>query len=89
MGISDASAAIFGEKFGKHAIKIFGHKKSFEGSLAFLISSMVVMLFFIHKLDYNILLIPIILTLIELFFIFGLDNLVLPLAGAYLIQFLV
>jgi len=88
MGISDALASLFGERFGKHIIKVFGHKKSIEGSLAFFISSVIIVLFFTQRLGYQIVLIPLILTLIEFFSVLGLDNLILPIAGAFLFQLL-
>jgi dolichol kinase len=86
MGISDALASIVGGKYGKHGFKIFGHKKSLEGSGAFLISSLIIVFFFTGKLGGNIIFIPVILTLVESFLILGLDNLILPMVGAYLIQ---
>lgn len=86
MGISDALASIVGGKYGKHGFKIFGHKKSLEGAGAFLISSLIIVFFFTGKLGGNIIFIPVILTLVESFLILGLDNLILPMVGAYLIQ---
>ena len=89
MGISDAIASLIGERFGKHIIRIFGQKKTIEGSVAFLISSIIIAFFFVDGLDYRVLVISFILTVVELLLIAGLDNLILPIAGAYLIHFLV
>ncbi|MDD2731685.1 MAG: hypothetical protein PHI53_00625 [Candidatus Pacebacteria bacterium] len=88
MGISDALASIFGEKFGKHIIKLFGHKKSIEGSAVFFISSTIIALFFTSGFNYCIFSVAIILTFTELVSVIGLDNLILPVLGAYMIQFI-
>jgi dolichol kinase len=86
MGISDAFASIIGEKFGRHIVKIFGHKKSFEGSFVFLVASIIIGMFFLG-FDYWIIFLSIILTIIELFLVLGLDNLILPTAAALLFIF--
>lgn len=88
MGISDALASLVGEKFGKHVIKVFGYKKSIEGCTIFFISTLLIVYFFTHGLYFSSLVVVIILTGIELLLVLGLDNLILPIAGAYLIQFL-
>lgn len=88
MGISDALAGLAGEKFGRHHIKFLSNKKSFEGSLVFFLSSLILTFLFIPVLDYNLFLIPLLLTFIEFCLVYGLDNLVLPILGAYLIQIL-
>jgi phytol kinase len=49
MSYGDGMAALMGEKFGKHKFKIFGDKKSFEGSISMflvLIVTLWVVLFF-------------------------------------------
>jgi len=88
MGISDALASLIGERFGKHIIRIFGQKKTIEGSVAFFISSIIIACFFVPGLEYRVLIISFILTIVELLSIAGLDNLILPIVGAYLIQLL-
>lgn len=88
MGISDALASLVGERFGKRVIKIYGHTKSIEGSTVFFISSIFIFYFFTHRTDYMALLVPIVLTVTESLLIVGLDNFILPIAGAYLIQFI-
>jgi len=89
MGISDAIGGLVGEKFGKHPLSIFGNKKTMEGSLAFFVVSLVLTAIFAPLISYKLILVPAILTLVELCFVYGLDNLVLPIVGAYLIQMLV
>jgi len=89
MGISDAIGGLVGEKFGKHPLSIFGNKKTVEGSLAFFVVSLVLTAIFVPLISYKLIFVTVILTLVELCFVYGLDNLVLPIVGAYLIQMLV
>ncbi|MEP7205107.1 MAG: hypothetical protein ABI716_02855 [Candidatus Saccharibacteria bacterium] len=89
MGISDALAGLIGEKFGRHFIKLYGGKKSIEGSLAFFVSSLLLTIVFASGFDSRTIVIALILTSTELLLVFGLDNLVLPTIGAALIHFLV
>jgi len=88
MGISDALAALIGEKFGKYTFTVFGGKKSAEGSFAFFLSCLVLLYFFVPNLSQQSALIAVVLTVAEVLLTFGLDNLVIPVLGAYLIQFL-
>ena len=88
MGISDALAGIAGEKFGKHYIQFWGNKKSLEGSSVFFVSSLILTFLFFPMWGYQLVFIPLILTFAEFGFIYGLDNLILPVLGAYLVQFL-
>lgn len=51
--ISDTASALFGRKFGKHKFKkIAGGKKSWEGSIAFVLSAIIVILF-TPKIEYT------------------------------------
>jgi dolichol kinase len=51
--LSDTASALFGRKFGKHKFqKIAGGKKSWEGSIAFVVSAFAVILF-IPKVRYS------------------------------------
>jgi phytol kinase len=84
MGISDALAGMVGEKFGKHHIQFFDNKKSLEGSLVFFESSLVLTFLFFPTLGYQLVLIPLVLTFAEFSFVYGLDNLILPILGAFL-----
>ena len=84
MGISDALAGVIGERFGKHYIQYFGNKKSLEGSLVFFDSSLVLTFLFYPMLGYQLILIPLVLTVAEFSFAHGSDNLILPILGAFL-----
>ncbi len=89
MGISDGFAGLIGEEFGKHYFKIFNSRKSIEGTCIFFATSLILTFLFISGFDYRILIIPLILTIIEFFLEYGLDNLILPILSAYLIHFLI
>ena len=87
MSISDSMAAIFGRKFG--TIKV--NKKTFEGSIAFFLSSLIIISFF-KEIVLPFAFIAIFLTtLIELFLDNINDNLTIPIAfgGIYSILILI
>jgi phytol kinase len=86
MGIADALAGFVGEKFGRHTILFFGHKKSIEGSATFFLTSMAISFLYFPVFNLRLFLVPALLTLVELCLVYGLDNLVLPVAGAYAFQ---
>ncbi len=88
MGISDGLAGLIGEGLGKHYFKLFNKRKSIEGVCIFLLTSLLLTFIFSPHFDYRILIIAIILTVVEFFLEFGLDNIALPILGAYLMQFL-
>ena len=88
MGISDALAGLIGEKFGKHHIQFLNNKKSLEGSLVFFVTSLILTFFFFPIFGYQLILIPLVLTFVEFVFVFGLDNLILPMVAAFLAQLL-
>ncbi len=92
LALSDGLAALVGEKWGRHKIRILGNTKSFEGSAMFFISTYILTCFFFPPAYPLLFLVPLIpallLTLLELVLVFGLDNLFLPLAAAYLLKFL-
>lgn len=89
MGISDGLAGLIGEGFGKHYFKLFNSRKSIEGTCIFFLTSLILTFLFTSWFDYRILIIPLILTIVEFFLEYGLDNLALPIVGAYLIHFLI
>lgn len=87
MGLSDAFAGFVGEKYGKHQINIFNNRKSLEGSLVFLLATMLITFIFVPNLGLHLILIPLILTFVELILGFGMDNLVIPILAAFLLHF--
>jgi len=82
----DASAELIGNVFPIKKIRIMGYYKSWGGSLAFFIIA--ILLGIITHLSSMhiayIILIALILTVIELLLTYGLDNLIVPIAAAYL-----
>lgn len=89
MGYGDGFAAIIGGKYGKHSFKIADSTKSLEGSAAMFVFSFLVSLIimFVHA-DQNFLVNSFIIAAVamftELFSVFGLDNLTVPLITSYL-----
>ena len=84
MSFSDSAAAIIGKKYGK--TKIFN--KTLEGSLAFLFTSFVIVIFFIPDIDFTFSIIAIIAsTIVELMPKSNLDdNLLIPIVSAFIIS---
>ena len=84
MSFSDSAAAIIGKKYGK--TKIFN--KTLEGSLAFLLTSFVIVIFFIPDIDFTFSIIAIIAsTIVELMPKSNLDdNLLIPIVSAFIIS---
>lgn len=97
LGLADSLAAIIGTKHGKHSFVYLGHKKSLEGSAAFLITAFVItyLLLFIvpsgleHVPAIAVLAFPIVITAVEALAPFGTDNLFIPVitAGIFTITF--
>ncbi|MBC8479434.1 MAG: hypothetical protein H8D46_03125 [FCB group bacterium] len=85
MSIGDSFAAIFGEKYGKTKIG----RKSLEGTLAFIISCILIVVFVPGLNLYIGIFVAVLAALIELIPIrpFN-DNLVIPIVSAFLIQIL-
>lgn len=93
MGLVDAAASLVGKRFGRHKFKVFGALKSLEGSLAALLTAIVIALAVIVVVD------PLLpeaglvlfvfasglsLTIAELLGARGADNLLIPLVAAIL-----
>lgn len=87
MGLSDAFAGIVGEKYGKHKINIFGNRKSLEGSIVFFLTTILLTFIFIPSLGPHLILIPAILTVVELTLGYGIDNLAIPILATLLLYF--
>ena len=89
MGFADAMAAIIGVHYGKHKFAFTRDKKSVEGSSAFLITTFLILLlfnFFSIKVRLSgFLILPIVLSFLELILSFGLDNLILPIVASFLL----
>jgi len=70
MSYGDGMAALIGEKYGKHKYRIFGDKKSFEGSIAmFLVifTTLWIVLAYYHVIIGNLLIIPIVALIATIF----------------------
>jgi len=92
LGLSDTTADIIGNKFGRHKIPLV-RDKSFEGSIAFFITTFAIFLGMFtllgHANIYQALGIALALTIIESLLSWGLDNLFLPAVAAGLIILIV
>ncbi len=87
----DGLAAVVGQRFGRHPYKIFGNQKSWEGSLAMAMASLVVSLVvlglttgFTPAVVGTAVVVAIAATLLETLSFYGLDNLTVPLGSAVL-----
>lgn len=70
MSYGDGMAALIGEKYGKHKYRIFGDKKSFEGSIAMflvIIATLWIVLVYYHVTIDNLLIIPIVALIATIF----------------------
>lgn len=92
----DGMAAVIGQLFGKHPYQLLGSQKSWEGSLAMLLMSfLVTSSVLLVSVDNNglvwvtALLVAIIATTLETISKFGIDNITVPLASAFLAYFIV
>lgn len=89
LAIADSMAAIVGTKWGnKSSYKIFNHKKSVTGSLAFIATSFAILLsttFFVEPMNlpsavWLLGIMPLVLVVLENISFYGADNLTVPLA---------
>lgn len=87
MGVSDAFAGFVGEKYGKHQLIIFNNKKTIEGSIVFLLTTLVLTFIFVPSFGYHLIILPFVLTFIELILGYGMDNLVIPVIGSFLFSY--
>ncbi|HSX43851.1 MAG TPA: hypothetical protein VLE69_00935 [Candidatus Saccharimonadales bacterium] len=86
LAFADAAAALIGKKYGKHKFKVFGNQKSLEGSLAFVVVSVVIMTWVVifapagfESMWPIIILLPLLTAATEAVAPYGLDNLLIPL----------
>lgn len=91
LGVADGLAALVGTHYGKDTVyKIFGHKKTLAGTMAFYSTSLVILTVTMVSWGglpwYNLLWIPPIITLIENFAIKGTDDLFVPLSLAVILS---
>jgi len=84
MGFSDALAGFAGERWGRRATSIFNNPKTLTGAIVFYISSLIITLILAPSLSLLVFGIPLILTMIEFIFVYGLDNLILPVLSGLL-----
>jgi phytol kinase len=89
MGISDALAGFVGERWGRNTHMIFKNTKTLLGTIVFYLTSLVITFVFVPELLPVIFVVPLVLTAVEFFLVYGLDNLVLPVvAGLLFLNFL-
>lgn len=93
LGIADAAAALIGKRYGKnHQFSVFGQVKSIQGSFAFYVASLILTVIVILATQSNsntltlLLLVPLLATLAEAASPFGLDNFVIPILVAVLLN---
>ncbi len=84
MGISDALAGFVGERWGRKAVSIFNNPKTLLGALVFYVSSLVITFILVPQFLPVVFILPLILTIVEFFLVFGLDNLILPIVAGLL-----
>lgn len=84
MGISDALAGFVGERWGRKAVSIFNNQKTLLGALVFYVSSLVITFILVPQFLPVVFILPLILTIVEFFLVFGLDNLILPIVAGLL-----
>ena len=89
MAWGDGMAAIIGQRFGKHTYRVFDITKSWEGSLAMAITTLIVtslILGMVEGLNWQMglisLLISLLATALEAFSKLGIDNFTVPVASA-------
>lgn len=84
MGISDALSGFVGERWGRKAVSIFNNPKTLLGALVFYVSSLVITFILVPQFLPVVFILPLILTIVEFFLVFGLDNLILPIVAGLL-----
>lgn len=89
MGISDALAGFVGERWGQKTLMVLNNPKTLTGALVFYMTSLVITFVFAPQLLPIVFILPLVLTAVEFFLVYGLDNLILPVvAGLFFLNFL-
>lgn len=86
MGLSDGLAGIIGKRWGRHELKLFGIRKTWEGTLTFFVSAAVIVSLLTPLAIIPLAALCLTLTAVEFFSTRGLDNLTLPIAAGYLLS---
>jgi phytol kinase len=96
MSVSDAAAGGVGERWGKHSYRAVGARKTYEGSAAFLVATVILAFAVSIAADVPVahaavdsLCLSVILTLAEAVLGWGVDNAVLPVLAALLMRLVV
>lgn len=87
LGVSDLLANIIGTHLGSHSFEVFKCRKTLEGSIAFFVSTLVILLVF-QISPLIAVFIAVIATLTEFFSPYGSDNLTVPIIVSALLIFL-
>ena len=85
MGFADAFAGFVGDKYGTHQVRVFGARKSVEGSFVFFLTTLFLTISFASSFSLSLFLVPIVLTFTELFLGYGTDNLAIPAVGSFML----
>jgi len=88
MSYGDGIASLIGKRFGKHRLSFTVDQKSLEGSVAMFFSSLAMVgisLFYLNAVPEKILILPLVVliaTVVEIFSVKGLDNLLVALIAS-------
>lgn len=92
----DGLAALIGQRFGKHPYKVWGMKKSWEGSVTMALVSYIVSSLIFFGVQGNVwstwvvpIAVALVATSLEIFSKFGIDNFTVPIGSAALAFFLI
>jgi len=93
LALADAAAALIGKRYGKHQFTVFGNKKSLEGSLAFVVVSFFIIGWVVlvapsgfETLWPLVILLPLVTAAVEAAAPFGLDNFLIPVVVALVLN---
>jgi phytol kinase len=90
MSLADGFAAVMGVRFGRQSYLVFSHRKTLVGSLTFFVTSLVILVAYaqlaaVHLSPTFLIGAAALAAVIENFGVAGLDNLLVPLAIAFLL----